>query len=57
MRVSVKVTLLTCKKCGRPHNNPFTHACVVGMEQLGAPASMRRARDAKKAAAMKRLGR
>ncbi|WP_157253243.1 hypothetical protein [Nonomuraea typhae] len=54
MNLSVRVTLFTCKHCRRQHNNPLTHACRVGMAELGVPASMRKAQKAKEAAARKK---
>ncbi|MFI6296898.1 hypothetical protein ACIBEJ_35275 [Nonomuraea sp. NPDC050790] len=57
MRVRLNVTLLTCKRCQQEHNNPFTHTCRVGMNELGVPAGMRKARDKKRAAAQRRNGR
>ncbi|MFD9950797.1 hypothetical protein ACFWYW_58545 [Nonomuraea sp. NPDC059023] len=53
LKTSVKV-VNTCKKCKREYTNPFTHTCVVGIDMLGVPASMRKARAKKKADARKR---
>lgn len=50
----ISLAIFTCKSCKRDFNNRLTHTCVTGMDELGVPASMRKARDAKRAAANKK---
>jgi hypothetical protein len=36
IRVRLSAALMTCKRCGDEHNNPFTHACVVPFSALAS---------------------
>ena len=54
MKIRLTIAVITCKRCKVSHNNPLTHRCVTTMADLGVPANLRKARDAKRAAAAKR---